>query len=395
MKKHIVFAGCLLLFTITLQAGELDRKIKKLAQPFVEKAQAGEVVTVAVFPFVTDEKLAKKKVDVAVSELLTQELYRAGTFRLVERSQLDTVLKEQKLGLSGAIDSETAIRVGKLLGAQQIVLGSVSKLGKSYQINARLVDAQTGEIIAPSIVEVAVKVFDEEANRYLMLVPDQQSIGLQVVFLNLPCSISAGAAETFTPSFTGPFTATPRVTMYDCSAIGIGARYFPTSWLVIEGTFFLPSEDSMIIDVSDGGTGPTNITYNYSKQSIRLGAAYVYKLSQKMRLYGGLQLLVLYVDSPDDGNSRQVNIGSGGYNFMPKKEIEIIAPSLRAGMEWRPQPRIGLSVFGNFALGAKEKTATILISERDGSNMVDERTVDFFTVKYPAVSFEAAFSFYF
>jgi hypothetical protein len=51
---------------------------------------------------------------------------RTNIFTLIERSQIDRVLKEQRMSLSGTIDDRTAARVGQLLGIDAIIVGEVN-----------------------------------------------------------------------------------------------------------------------------------------------------------------------------------------------------------------------------------------------------------------------------
>ncbi len=51
---------------------------------------------------------------------------RTNIFTIIERSQIDRVLKEQRMSLSGAIDERTAARVGQLLGIDAIIIGEIN-----------------------------------------------------------------------------------------------------------------------------------------------------------------------------------------------------------------------------------------------------------------------------
>jgi len=59
--------------------------------------------------------------------MLITAMKRSGRFLLVERERLDRVLKEQALGQTGALNPNTRDRVGQVLGAQFIVLGTVTE----------------------------------------------------------------------------------------------------------------------------------------------------------------------------------------------------------------------------------------------------------------------------
>jgi hypothetical protein len=58
-----------------------------------------------------------------IADLLTANLSTNENFSLVDRTQLDKVLEELKLGLSGSVDADTAARVGHLTGAKVLVTG--------------------------------------------------------------------------------------------------------------------------------------------------------------------------------------------------------------------------------------------------------------------------------
>ncbi len=74
---------------------------------------------------------------------------------VIERDQLERVLREQNLGYSGLVNLRSAKKIGKLLGAEAIVLGSVGDLGNEVTINARLVDLEAGNSLAATEIGVA------------------------------------------------------------------------------------------------------------------------------------------------------------------------------------------------------------------------------------------------
>jgi hypothetical protein len=61
--------------------------------------------------------------------MLITAMKRSGRFLLVERERLDRVLEEQALGQTGALDPNTRAKVGQVLGAQYIILGTVTEFG--------------------------------------------------------------------------------------------------------------------------------------------------------------------------------------------------------------------------------------------------------------------------
>ena len=106
-------------------------------------AFAGGKQTIAVLDFESigsEEHLGK-----AVSEIMRTELIDTNKYRVVERSQINKTISEQKFQKSGLIDDKSAVEIGKLLGADLIVIGSVVKIGTSYTINSRMIETKTGE----------------------------------------------------------------------------------------------------------------------------------------------------------------------------------------------------------------------------------------------------------
>jgi tetratricopeptide (TPR) repeat protein len=62
-----------------------------------------------------------------IADLLTSELFKSDKFEVLERANLDKILKEHSINLSGAVDEKTAVEMGKFIGAVTLVLGNVSK----------------------------------------------------------------------------------------------------------------------------------------------------------------------------------------------------------------------------------------------------------------------------
>lgn len=105
---------------------------------------------------------ARNQIDTAFSN----DKLLSDTFTVVEREKLDLVMKEQGLGAAGALDPQTAARVGKILGIRYIITGGIDKfainktggaigrLGVGGQmvtanatINVRIIDTTTAERI--------------------------------------------------------------------------------------------------------------------------------------------------------------------------------------------------------------------------------------------------------
>ncbi|HPC86149.1 MAG TPA: FlgO family outer membrane protein [Smithellaceae bacterium] len=114
------------------------------------------VVVLAALSFASDKKASVAVLDFesmgtdeylgrAVSEIMRTALVSSAGYRVVERAQIAKALAEQKFQKSGLIDDRSAVEIGKIVGADFIIVGSVVKIGNAYTINSRLIDVKTGE----------------------------------------------------------------------------------------------------------------------------------------------------------------------------------------------------------------------------------------------------------
>ena len=104
------------------------------ALPTALHAQTDTRPVVVVFEF-NNNSIGKDRLDYdgvqkGVQDLLITDLAGNSQYRLVDRSHLNQVLQEQNLVKGGAIDAATAVRVGKILGAQYAVTGGFMSDGK-------------------------------------------------------------------------------------------------------------------------------------------------------------------------------------------------------------------------------------------------------------------------
>jgi TolB-like protein len=103
----------------------------------------GEKPYVAVFTF--EDKTESAKLGGTVTEMFITALIQSNRFKVLERSQLDKILEEQALGQTGALDEQTAVEVGQLIGVDAIIVGSVSMLQRQLELDSRAIDAVSGE----------------------------------------------------------------------------------------------------------------------------------------------------------------------------------------------------------------------------------------------------------
>jgi curli biogenesis system outer membrane secretion channel CsgG len=163
--KHFVLVACLAL----------------VAVPLIAQAPARKRIAVLDFDYATVRSsvgdIWGSDVDIGkgIADMLVTELVRNGTYSVIERKQLDRVLGEQNFQQSGRADASTAAQLGRILGVDAIVIGSITQFGRDDKrvgvgggvrvggiglggigrksakavvgIDARIVDIRTAEIL--------------------------------------------------------------------------------------------------------------------------------------------------------------------------------------------------------------------------------------------------------
>jgi TolB-like protein len=156
-----------------MQRQEFAEAAKAAIQQEVSLAGTpGNKTTIAVMPFHfsgTDSTL--KPLERGFAELLTTDMSRVKSLTVVDRSRLQAILDEIKLQQSGAVDSTTTVRAGKLIQAGTLVQGTIVQNADKLRADAALVSVATSQVgQAPATDEEAMnRLFDIEKNIALKL----------------------------------------------------------------------------------------------------------------------------------------------------------------------------------------------------------------------------------
>lgn len=109
------------------------------------QAEETPPVSVAVLDFQTSgEGLAGRGAEVAA--LLNANLSASPQVFLVERGELEKLLGEQELGLSGLVSQETSAKIGTLTGAKVLVTGRLFQTGEKYFLVAKVMSTETSRV---------------------------------------------------------------------------------------------------------------------------------------------------------------------------------------------------------------------------------------------------------
>lgn len=131
----------------------LDAQLQNLTDQIVVSLSQTQKSKIAVIEFSDLQGTVTKFGRYLAEELITR-LYLSNKFEVIERQLLNKVLQEHQLNLSGLIDVSSAQELGRILGVDAIASGSVTDLGSTVKVNARLISTQTGKIFSVASVTV-------------------------------------------------------------------------------------------------------------------------------------------------------------------------------------------------------------------------------------------------
>jgi len=159
----------ILWFTVLIMppAGCIPPRAKQVSPPSSAQAAASKPEVVANRPVRAGMQLAvmalvNKTGDSAMNdagevlaERISIRLSGYPNIKVVERARFNEVLDELALTERVPIDETIAAKIGRLLGANYMVFGSLTQLGPQPSISLRVVSVETGEIIGGALIDTA------------------------------------------------------------------------------------------------------------------------------------------------------------------------------------------------------------------------------------------------
>lgn len=104
--------------------------------------------TAAVLDFKALTVMKKEEV-ISLTNKFRSSLAQTKKFILLERSDMDAILKEQDFSMTDICNTaECAVQVGQLLAAEKMITGDLGKVGQAYTVTVRIIDVSTGKVEA-------------------------------------------------------------------------------------------------------------------------------------------------------------------------------------------------------------------------------------------------------
>jgi len=139
-----------------LLAGVLALTSVAIVAPVMAHAQSKPVIAVMYFD---NNSFGKDRADYdglgkGIADMLITDMAANQNIRVVERERVQALLTEQNLTRSGAVDPQTAIRLGKIVGAQYMITGGFMSDGRgNLVLTARAINVETSAISNPTRID--------------------------------------------------------------------------------------------------------------------------------------------------------------------------------------------------------------------------------------------------
>ncbi len=127
MKKTICLYFALLISSVILMAQESNLRI-------------------AIFDPTSSGTSIDEGTKIAIREIISSTIVNLGGYNIVERSMLEKVMEEQSFTNSGVVDDNQATEIGKLAGANKVIVSVVTLTGGRNMLSVKIIDVKTAQV---------------------------------------------------------------------------------------------------------------------------------------------------------------------------------------------------------------------------------------------------------
>ena len=131
-----------ILLPLLLVAGAI---VRATAQDVSSNSSSPQILTVAVFDFTSQDE-SVRDLGGKVAALVNANLSAEPNLNIVERAELDKVLGEQEMSLSGTVAPDSAAKIGQLTGAKVLVTGRVFQAGDELILVSKTIGTETSRV---------------------------------------------------------------------------------------------------------------------------------------------------------------------------------------------------------------------------------------------------------
>ncbi len=145
MTKMLLLAFCIYM---TPTAAGQDVELTDVAQKLLRSLEAKQQTSGTVLDFTDLQGSPTELGRYLAQELSDRMVSESQSFSLVDRANLQYLLREHKLSVEGLVNPETTRKLGQLIGIDTVLLGTTTPLGDSIRLSVRAIDVETAKIMA-------------------------------------------------------------------------------------------------------------------------------------------------------------------------------------------------------------------------------------------------------
>ncbi|MFH1563733.1 MAG: FlgO family outer membrane protein [Nitrospirota bacterium] len=156
LKGMVIFVVATLFVLSNSQSGlAYEKEIKEISSTIAKSIATSGTKTIAVVDF-TDLQGNVTELGRFLSEELSIDLITIATgFEVIDRNNLNSVMAEHKLSLSGLVDPKTIKQLGQIAGVDAIITGCVIPFGDSIRLSAKVILTDTAKVIGATKGDIA------------------------------------------------------------------------------------------------------------------------------------------------------------------------------------------------------------------------------------------------
>jgi TolB-like protein len=141
-------------------------RLSGITSQIVNTLKGNKNATVAIFDF-TNVNRKKSVLGRYLAEQVSNYFFQSSELNIVERTQIDKILEEQEFGMTGFVDDASAVKIGHILGADAVTIGTLTKVGDKISVTIKIVNANTSVLLSSGSTEIDGTEYIEMYNELL------------------------------------------------------------------------------------------------------------------------------------------------------------------------------------------------------------------------------------
>ena len=127
-----------------VKAKPTTKAVNKVSIDLIQKLPANSIVVIV------NVASDNRELSLFVIDELEYRMVNSNKFRIVDRKRLEAILNEQKFQMTGLVNDDSIVGIGKMLGANFVITGDITPSGSKNRLSVRALDVQTAQIVAMS-----------------------------------------------------------------------------------------------------------------------------------------------------------------------------------------------------------------------------------------------------